>query len=90
VQTYADVVLMELVNVPKFLGAHTREPIPWPAQRPGGLPLLGNFFYEPTVTYPNYISNHELRQRLHFSVGPDRSVASVSLACVVCCLGVCD
>jgi hypothetical protein len=83
-QGEAHAVLMELVNHPKFLGSNTREPIPWPAKRQGlrsvtskdaGLPLFGNFYFEPWTDYPGYTNDPELKQHLDFTVGPDRKTS---------------
>ena len=54
-------MLMELVNHPKFLGRGTSIPIPWPEKRSsvatrsgGSLPIVGNFYFEPSTSYPEY------------------------------------
>jgi hypothetical protein len=80
-QSTADAVLMELVNHPKFLGMNTNLPIPWPARRIGmrgsksSLPLIGNFFFEPSAQYPRYTTDPSLKEHVDFTVSPDRSIA---------------
>lgn len=78
---------MELVNHPKFLGRGTREPVPWPPRHTAlrgvgmsrGLPLVGNFYYEPSVDFPDYTTSPALKEHVDFTVGPDRSVAGMWL-----------
>ncbi len=55
------------VNHPKFLGRNTAIPVPWPTKRvptdgvaTDGLPLVGNFFFEPSHEYPEYTTGAAL------------------------------
>ena len=80
----ADVVLMELVNHLKFLGPEraAQLPIPWPEKRADGLPLVGNFYFEPTTSFKDYTTAPALASHVDFTLSPSqRSDIPVSLVC---------
>lgn len=83
----ADAVVMETVNHPKFLYNGARNtPIPFPQQqrREGGFkkPLLGMFYYEPSVWYPEYTTSDEILSHFDFVMAPKHtSDIALSMTC---------
>jgi hypothetical protein len=80
----ADVVLMELVNHLKFLGAEkaATTPVQWPAKRADGLPLVGNFYFEPTTSFKDYTTSPDVLAHVDFTLAPSqKSTIPVSLVC---------
>jgi len=73
----ADAIVMETVNHPKFLGgAAQRTAFPFPSQSVvNGIkkPLLGMFYYEPSVWYKEYTLNEEMRSHFDFTMEPHAS-----------------
>jgi hypothetical protein len=69
----ASAVLIELAQHEKAYGVNAdRHPVKWPEKRPNSdLPLIVNFFFQPSQLYPASISDPSLDAHVDFAVGSD-------------------